>query len=76
MLMTRITSWSFFCSAFMFCAVASGQTVQAPFNTDYSVIDLGTPPGVPRSLGGLTFLDSDTLLIGGRSKRSTSPAMQ
>lgn len=35
------------------------------FAADYSFLDLGTPGGVTAPLGGLTFLDSDTLLIGG-----------
>jgi len=35
------------------------------FAVDYSFTDLGTPDDVPGPLGGLTFLDNDTLLIGG-----------
>jgi hypothetical protein len=73
--MTRIASWSLF-TLLIFCAAASGQTVQAPFNTDYSVIDLGTPPGVPASLGGITFLDSDTLLIGGAANGGSGAIYQ
>jgi Ca2+-binding RTX toxin-like protein len=39
----------------------------APFDADYTITDLGTPPGVPGPLGGLTLKagDPDTLLIGG-----------
>lgn len=40
-------------------------TLSAPFDADYTVIDLGAPAGVPNSLGGMTFLDANTLLIGG-----------
>lgn len=45
----------------------SAQTLQPPFDSVYSVVDLGTPTGVPGALGGLTLKidDSDTLLIGG-----------
>jgi hypothetical protein len=46
---------------------ARAQVVQAPFDTDYSFVDLGSAPGVPTNAGGLVFLlsDPDTLLIGG-----------
>jgi hypothetical protein len=45
------------------------QTVQPPFNTDYSVVDLGPVPSLPPSYGGLTFKydDPHTLLIGGKA---------
>ncbi|HYD01020.1 MAG TPA: GC-type dockerin domain-anchored protein [Phycisphaerales bacterium] len=44
-----------------------GQVVQAPFDTSYTVTDLGTPPGVTPSFGGICFKpgDNNTLLIGG-----------
>lgn len=41
------------------------QTLGVDFAADYSVVDLGGPPSVPGSLGGITFLDADTILIGG-----------
>lgn len=37
----------------------------AAFAGSYSCNDLGTPGSVPGPLGGIAFLDSDTLLIGG-----------
>ena len=37
------------------------------FASDYTLTVLGTPTGVPGNLGGITFLDSDTLLIGGNA---------
>ena len=48
-------------------ASVSAQTVEPPFNAQYSAVDLGSPPGVPSRLGGLTLLagDRNTLLIGG-----------
>jgi len=46
---------------------AAAQVIQAPFDTDYSFVDLGSVPSVPANAGGLTFLpgDPNTLLIGG-----------
>src|SRR5689334_4063026 len=48
-------------------ASAQAQVVQAPFDADYSFVDLGSAPGVQANAGGLVFLpgDPDTLLIGG-----------
>jgi hypothetical protein len=48
-------------------ASALGQVVQPPFDGSYSVTDLGTPPGVPASFGGICFKpgDGSKLLIGG-----------
>ena len=53
-----------------FCAIAPpapAQTVAEPFDDAYSVRDIGSPPGVPASLGGLTLKagTTDRLLIGG-----------
>lgn len=44
---------------------ANAIVLGADFVADYNFTDLGTPGGVPGPLGGLTFLDNDTLLIGG-----------
>ena len=48
---------------------ASGQTPVAPFDGSYTVHDLGQVPGVPDSLGGVTFKagTTDRLLIGGQA---------
>lgn len=46
-------------------APIAAQTISPPFDTDYSYVDLGSITGVPSNLGGLTFLDNNTLLIGG-----------
>jgi len=43
---------------------ARGQEVIAPaFAGSYSLRNIGTPPGVPLPLGGIAFLDSNTLLV-------------
>jgi hypothetical protein len=56
------------------CAPATAQlpTLQAPFAGDYTVSDLGVPPGVSPRLGGLTLKagTTDTLLIGGAADAS------
>jgi hypothetical protein len=46
---------------------AHAQTVEPPFAGSYSFADIGSPPGVPASLGGLTLKagTTDRLLIGG-----------
>lgn len=44
---------------------AQAATIAGPFATDYTLTDLGSVPGLPTRYGGLTFLDNDTLLIGG-----------
>ena len=47
---------------------ADGQiTIQPPYNTSYSLTDLGAVPDLPSNYGGLTFRagDPDTILIGG-----------
>ncbi len=43
----------------------AGINFGAAFAADYSCTTLGTPSGIPANLGGLTFLDNNTLLIGG-----------
>lgn len=46
---------------------AGAQVVQPPFDSVYTVVDLGTIAGVPANFGGLTLKndDPDVLLIGG-----------
>lgn len=39
-------------------------TLSAPFSSDYTLVSLTGPP-VPANYGGLTFLDDNTLLLGG-----------
>jgi len=54
-------------------ASAPAQVFGAPFATDYSFVDLGTPTGVPPRLGGVVFKpgDTNTLWIGGEANVST-----
>lgn len=49
----------------------NGQTLGPDFVNNYSVIDLGLPAGVPASLGGVAFLDNNTLLIGGNANQAS-----
>lgn len=46
---------------------AGAPVIVAPFDSDYTYVDLGTPPGVPTPLGGVLFSSSDpnVLLVGG-----------
>jgi len=50
----------------------AAQTIQPPFDSAYSFVDLGSP-GVPAQHGGLTFKfdDPNILLIGGRANQSS-----
>lgn len=43
------------------------QTLGAEFADDYSVFNIGSVPGLPSNYGGLTFIDNNTLLIGGQA---------
>jgi hypothetical protein len=49
---------------------AAGIAFGAGFAGNYTCTDLGTPSGVPTNLGGIAFLDNDTLLIGGAANQS------
>jgi hypothetical protein len=44
---------------------AQAQTLGTDFVDDYTAFNLGSVPGLPTNYGGLTFLDANTLLIGG-----------
>jgi len=44
---------------------AQAQVVAPQYAGSYSISDLGSVPGVPGFYGGVTFLDNDTMLIGG-----------
>src|SRR3954453_15171159 len=48
---------------------ASAQSLDPAFADDYTLNDIGSPPGIPASLGGLTFKPgtTDRLLIGGNA---------
>jgi hypothetical protein len=51
-----------------------GQFVESPYDTDYTVVNLGAIPGVPEPYGGLAFKydDPNVLLIGGGATKSTA----
>lgn len=51
-------------------------TFGVDFGASYACTDLGQPTGIPGSLGGLTFLDNNTLLIGGAANGSTGVIRQ
>lgn len=44
---------------------AAAQTLGDDFSANYDVFNIGSVAGLPNNYGGLTFLDADTLLIGG-----------
>jgi hypothetical protein len=48
-------------------APAAGQTIQPPYNILYSLLNLGSVPGLPTRYGGLTFLtgNPNVIVIGG-----------
>ncbi len=52
-------------------AAASAQTIQPPFDADYSYVNLGNPSGIPGPLGGITFdpTDANRVLIGGSANQ-------
>jgi PEP-CTERM motif len=54
------------------CAFAAqGQTLGGEFSADYSFVNLGSVAGLPSNYGGLAFLDSDTILIGGQANTAS-----
>ena len=46
-------------------AACVGVTIDAALAADYTCNDLGAAPGVPANYGGVTFLNNNTLLLGG-----------
>lgn len=62
--MVRLAAAAAF-AALSFASAVPAQTLGADFAADYAVTSLGSVPGLPSNYGGLTFLDNDTLLIGG-----------
>lgn len=57
-------------SAVMSLAVQA-QTLGPGFADNYSAFSLGSVPGLPTNYGGLTFLDNNTLLIGGAANSAS-----
>jgi hypothetical protein len=52
-------------AALMLAGVAQAATIGADFAGSYTATNLGTLASLPTKFGGLTFLDGNTLLIGG-----------
>lgn len=54
-------------------AVSASAAIVAPFDNDYTQVDLGSVTGVPTSYGGVTFKagDANTLLIGGSANNGS-----
>lgn len=57
-------------------ACGASVTFGSTFSGLYSCNDLGTPEGIAPNLGGLTFLDANTLLIGGAANGSAGVIRQ
>ncbi len=49
---------------------AQAQTVAPDFVGSYTLTNLGAVTGLPTPYGGMTFVDSDTILIGGDANRA------
>lgn len=57
--------------AFSFYAQLSQAQIVDPFYSgSYTATSIGSVPGLPTNYGGLTFLDNDTILIGGAANTS------
>ncbi len=69
--MARSRSWvlasAILAAVVLTASPADAQTIQPPFDVNYTLNNLGPVPGLPTPYGGLTFLlgDPNTLLIGG-----------
>ncbi|WP_019016504.1 PEP-CTERM sorting domain-containing protein [Elioraea tepidiphila] len=50
---------------------AEAATIVAPFDANYTLTSFGQPGGVPGPLGGITFLNNNTLLVGGNANNSS-----
>lgn len=50
---------------FLLGASAQAATISAPFSSDYTLLSLGSVPGVTSNYGGIAFLNNNTLLLGG-----------
>lgn len=58
-------------SSLLLMVSANAQTLGVDFAASYSVANLGSVPGLPSNYGGLAFLDSNTLLIGGAANTAS-----
>lgn len=72
--MTKRISWmhTLAAAAAILAAPSAHALAVAPtFSGAYSVLSLGSVTGLPPNYGGLTFLDNDTLLIGGSANNAS-----
>jgi len=46
------------------------QSLGAPYSSNYTLTDLGSVSGVPTLYGGITFLNNNTILLGGSANNS------
>lgn len=63
--MKRILAATLLVAALAASHATRAQTLGPAFAADYSAFNLGSVPGLPTNYGGLTFLNANTLLIGG-----------
>ena len=57
--------------AFFGCVAAeAGPLLSSPYSSNYTLIDLGGVANVPANYGGIAFLNSNTLLLGGAANGS------
>lgn len=63
----RLFITAFAGAALLTALPAAAQTLGNDFTDDYSVFNIGSVPGLPSNYGGLTFIDNNTLLIGGQA---------
>lgn len=68
---SRLTRLALASVACVLPAAAGAQTIAAPFAGSYTLTSLGSPGGVPAQLGGITFLNSSTLLVGGNANTAS-----
>lgn len=64
---SSLASIGFLSAAALFAPSLSAQVLGSDFTAAYGVTNLGSVAGLPSNYGGLTFLDSNTLLIGGQA---------
>jgi hypothetical protein len=55
---------------------ASAQVVAPTFAANYSLVNLGTPPGVPAQLGGVVMATRNIMLIGGAANGGSGAIYQ
>jgi hypothetical protein len=67
----RVTAVALASLAALSALPPQSQTLGSDFSSSYSVSNLGSVTGLPSNYGGLAFLDSNTLLIGGAANTAS-----